>query len=159
FDRPEPYNHVPEPAQAGDPIEGRQAGHLAQAEWQVLAWLGHQGDAYDLYGGHQLHTGELDPSAYRVLVLSVHPEYWAAEMYRRVKRWVFEGGGRLMYLGGNGVNCAVEYLDGGRAMRCLNAWPAGLESRFHAHLESEANLLGVVFSDAGAMTVAPYEVL
>ena len=44
-------------------------------------------------------------------------------------------------------------------MRCLNSWPAGFESRFHAHVESEANLLGVVFTDPGAMTVAPYEVV
>jgi len=44
-------------------------------------------------------------------------------------------------------------------MRCLNAWPEGYESRFHAAVESEANLLGVVFSDAGAMTSAPYEVV
>ena len=44
-------------------------------------------------------------------------------------------------------------------MRCLNPWPDGKESRFHAACESEANLLGVVFSDAGAMTSAPYRVL
>jgi hypothetical protein len=65
----------------------------------------------------------------------------------------------LLYLGGNGVNCKVEYLDGGKSMRCLNAWPAGFESRFHHQAESEANLLGVVYSDAGAMTGAPYEVI
>ena len=72
---------------------------------------------------------------------------------------IFERGGRLMYLGGNGLNCTVEYLDDGTRMRCLNQWPAGYESRFHARVESEANLLGVVFTDAGAMTVAPYEVV
>src|SRR5207237_2278364 len=32
------------------------------------------------------------------------------------------------------------------------------ESRFHAQVESEANLLGVRYTDPGAMTVAPYEV-
>jgi hypothetical protein len=159
FDRPEPYNLVPEHVECTNPIEGRQACHLAPAEWRLLGWLEREHVAYDLYADHHLHTGELDLGAHRVLVLSTHPEYWSAEMYRRVKRWVFDGGGRLLYLGGNGLNCAVEYLDGGRAMRCLNAWPAGRESRFHAHVESEANLLGVVFTDTGAMTVAPYEVL
>jgi N,N-dimethylformamidase len=44
-------------------------------------------------------------------------------------------------------------------MRCFNSWPAGCESRFHHHAESEASLLGVVFSDPGAFTVAPYEVI
>jgi hypothetical protein len=94
-----------------------------------------------------------------VLILNTHPEYWSEEMYRAVKRWVFERGGRLMYLGGNGLNCKVEFLEGGKAMRCLNQWPDGFESRFHAQVESEATLLGVVYSDPGAMTSAPYEVI
>ena len=143
----------PRASSAAIPIEGRQACHLAPAEWRLLGWLEEQGHAYDLYADYQLHDGTLDLDAYRVLILSVHPEYWSEEMYRAVRRWVFERGGRLMYLGGNGLNCAVEFLDGGTAMRCLNQWPAGCESRFHARVESEANLLGVVFTDAGAMTV------
>jgi hypothetical protein len=159
FDRPEPYNLVPEGVDCTDPIDGRQACHLAPAEWRLLGWLERQGHEYDLYADHHLHTGALDLDAYRVLVLSVHPEYWSAYMYRAVKRWVFERGGRLLYLGGNGLNCAVEFLDGDRAMRCLNQWPAGYESRFHHQVESEANLLGVAYSDPGAMTVAPYEVV
>ena len=44
----------------------------------------------------------LDLTKYRVLILSTHPEYWTRQMYDRVKHWVFEEGGRLMYLGGNG---------------------------------------------------------
>jgi hypothetical protein len=159
FDRPEPHNHVPDGVECTDPIEGRQACHLAPAEWRLLAWLEEQGHAYDLYADYQLHNGTLRLDAYRVLILSVHPEYWSEEMYRAVKRWVFERGGRLMYLGGNGLNCKVEFLASGTAMRCLNQWPDGFESRFHAHVESEANLLGVVFSDAGAMTSAPFEVV
>jgi hypothetical protein len=159
FDRPEPYNHVPEDVQCTDPIEGRQACHLAPAEWRLLGWLEREGVAHDLYADAQLHDGTLDVDAYRVLILSTHPEYWSVEAYRRVKRWVFERGGRLMYLGGNGLNCAVELENGGTAMRCLNQWPPGRESRMHARVESEANLLGVVFTDPGAMTVAPYEVV
>lgn len=159
FDRPEPANHVPEEVDCTDPIEGRQACHLAPAEWRLLGWLERQGYDYDLYADYQLHDGTLDLNAYRILILSVHPEYWSAEMYWAVKRWVFERGGRLLYLAGNGINCRVEFLDGGTRMRCLNSWPAGYESRFHYQVESEANLLGVVYSDPGAMTVAPYEIL
>jgi len=158
FDRPEPYNHVPEATECHHPIEGRQACHLAPAEWRLLGWLERQGHAYDLYADYQLHDGTLNLDAYRILILNTHPEYWSEAMYRHVKRWVFERSGRLMYLGGNGINCAVEFLDHGKHMRCLNQWPAGLESRFHHRVESEANLLGVVFTDPGAMTSAPYEV-
>jgi hypothetical protein len=159
FDRPEPVNFVPEDVECSDPIEGRQACHLAPAEWRLLGWLERHGYDYDLYADYQLHAGGLDLDAYRVLILNTHPEYWSASMYHMVKRWVFERGGRLLYLGGNGLNCAIEFLEEGKAMRCLNQWPAGYESRFHYRVESEANLLGVVYSDPGAMTVAPYVVV
>jgi N,N-dimethylformamidase len=159
FDRPEPYNYVPEDVRCTDPIAGRQACHLAPAEWRLLGWLEQEGFRYDLYAEHQLHTGVLELNRYQILILSVHPEYWSAEMYWAVKKWVFERGGRLMYLGGNGINCKIEFLDNDTAMRCVNPWPDGKESRFHAHVEAEANLLGVVYTDPGAMTNAPYEVI
>ncbi len=71
-----------------------------------------------------------------------------------------------MYLGGNGLNCEVE-LTSDDAMLVRNGsitdlWPAGMdgkESRFAMRHESEANLLGVVFTPAGAMTGAPYRVI
>jgi hypothetical protein len=166
FDRPEPFNHIDFAEKITDPIEGRQACHLAPAEWRLLGWLEREGFSYDFYAETQLDDGTLDLSAYRVLVISVHPEYWTRRMYDRVKRWVFEAGGRLMYLGGNGLNCEVELLANG-SMVCHNAKLAGLsveglggkESRLHIRHESEANLLGVVFTPAGAMTGAPYRVV
>jgi hypothetical protein len=164
FDRPEPINHIDDGEKPTDSIEGRAACHIAPAEWRLLAWLEREGFAYDYYSETQLHHGLLDLSAYRVLILSTHPEYWTRRMYERVKRWVFEEGGRLMYLGGNGLNCEVELLDGDRmvvhngAIRGL--WPKdiGGESRFAMRIESEANLLGVVFDPRGIMTGAPYRV-
>lgn len=164
FDRPEPFNHIDFAEKITDPIEGRQACHLAPAEWRLLGWLEREGFAHDFYAETQLHEGTLDLSAYRVLILSSHPEYWTRRMYDRVKRWVFEQGGRLMYLGGNGLNCEVELSAG--AMVCRNGKLTGLsvaglgskESRMHIRHESEANLLGVVFTPAGAMTGAPYRV-
>lgn len=171
FERPEPFNHVPQGTEVTDPIRGRQPCHLAPAEWRLLGWLEREGYDYDFYSESQLHTGELDLEAYRVLVLSTHPEYWSRRMYQRVKEWVFGRGGRLMYLGGNGLNCEVELSDDGTVMRCLSQLrsPGGAmmiegpdgrlcESRFHRTFESEANLLGVVCSDAGIMTAAPYQV-
>lgn len=158
FDRPEPANLVPEMDECSSPIEGRSACHLAPAEWRLLAWLERQGYAYDIYADHQLHTGLLPLANYRVLVLNTHPEYWSEDMYRRTRTWVAEGG-KLLYLGGNGVNCKVEFDCNDKCMRCLNTWPSGFDSRFHHAVESEASLLGVVYSDPGAMTAAPYEVL
>lgn len=158
FDRPEPLNAVLREEEATDPIRGRQPCHLAPAEWRLLAWLEREGFDYDFYSESQLHYGQLPLDSYDVLMLSSHPEYWSAEMYRQVKEWVFERGGRLMYLAGNGINCEVEFLDPDRLWFKSYVKP-GEESRFGRTVESEANLLGVAYTEAGIMTAAPYEVL
>ncbi|HET8627758.1 MAG TPA: N,N-dimethylformamidase beta subunit family domain-containing protein [Thermomicrobiales bacterium] len=171
-ERPELGNFVPEGTEVTDPIAGRQTCHLAPAEWRLLGWLEREGFGYDLYADEQLHSGALDLDAYRILILSTHPEYWSRAMYRRVKEWVYERGGRLMYLGGNGLNCEIEYLDpatlrfkthlasGGGELGMVDPDNPDIyyESRFHRAYESEANLLGVVTTDKGIMTAAPYRV-
>jgi hypothetical protein len=165
FDRPEPINHVPEQTAISDPIEGRAACHVAPTEWRLLGWMEREQLSYDLYAETQLHAGELNLDAYRVLVASTHPEYWSREMYQAVKRWVFERGGRFVYLGGNGLNCEVTFPDAATMVvhngdnRKLQANLARYESRFGMRIESEANLLGVVYTETGVMTAAPYRVL
>jgi len=162
FDRPELFNHIEKREQATDPIEGRASCHLASAEWRLLAWLERENFPYDYYAESQLHSGVLDLNAYQVLIISTHPEYWSMNMYQKLKSWV-QGGGKLMYLGGNGINCEVEISNDGSAMIVKNGdardvQARGLESRFHLTGESEAALLGVVFDDRGIMTSAPYQV-
>lgn len=169
LDRPDPFNHIDEREQLTDPIAGRQGCHMAAAEWRLLGWMERCGFAYDYYSETQLHFGQVPLDRYRVLVLSTHPEYWSRSMYDRVKQWVFERGGRLMYLGGNGLNCEVEFLDEHRIVYQNTRWshsepqfaPDGreYESRFDKRYESEANLLGVAFSFPGIMTAAPYRVV
>ncbi|MBM3996190.1 MAG: carboxypeptidase regulatory-like domain-containing protein [Planctomycetes bacterium] len=179
FERPEPINHIDPSEKITDPIEGRAANHIAPAEWRALGWLEREGFAYDLYSETQLHEGVLDLTKYRVLILVAHPEYWTRTMYDTVKAWVTQQKGRLMYLGGNGLNCEVELLSplppgdgsgvrgGLGAMICHNTkisslYPDGMggaESRFARRHESEANLLGVVFDPRGIMTAAPYRVI
>jgi N,N-dimethylformamidase len=172
FERPEPGNHVPKGARPSDPIAGRLASSLAPAEWRLLAWLEREGHRYDYYAEAQLHDGTLDLDDYRVLILSVHPEYWTRTMFERVRDWA-DRGGRLIYLGGNGINCEVE-LPTPDTMRCkthLRAEGGGLgmrdpaspdvyyESRFHRTVAPEATLLGVVTTETGIMTGAPYRAL
>lgn len=173
FERPEPGNRVRANEEATDPIEGRLQCGMAPAEWRLLAWMEREGFAYDYYAEAQLHDGTLNLDAYKVLVLSVHPEYWSRQMYQRVKEWV-QRGGQLMYLGGNGLNCEVEYLDNDRLRFLTHLAPGSggglgmpdpknpdvyLESRMHRTLESEASLLGVVCTDSGIMTAAPYRAI
>lgn len=167
FDRPEPFNHIEFGERITDPIEGRQACHLAPAEWRLLGWLEREDFSYDYYAETQFDDGSLDLSQYEVLITAVHPEYWTRRMYEKLKHWVFQEAGKLLYLGGNGLNCEVEIDSASSKMTCHNGaigslWPAGMnnqDSRMAMRLESEANLLGVVFTPAGAMTGAPYRVI
>jgi N,N-dimethylformamidase beta subunit-like protein len=173
FERPELGNHIPENVDVTDPIEGRLACGMAPAEWRLLGWLEREGYNYDVYSEFQLHSGQLDLDAYKILILNVHPEYWSRTMYHRVKAWVYERGGHLMYLGGNGLNCEIEFLDEGTLhfKTHLHSVEGSLgmadptnpevwyESRFHRTVESEANLLGVVCTASGIMTAAPYRVV
>lgn len=173
LDRPEPYNHIDEREQLADPVESRQGCHLAPTEWRFLGWMEQQGLDYDLYSESQFHFDRFNLDDYRTLIITTHPEYWTRHMYITLKTWVYERGGRLIYLGGNGLNCEVEFQgDNHRVVHHNGVWhhPPILvehfgtpempyESRMHARLESEANLLGVVFTFDGAMGAAPYRVV
>ncbi|MBM4005084.1 MAG: carboxypeptidase regulatory-like domain-containing protein [Planctomycetes bacterium] len=165
FERPEPINHIDFRERITDPIEGRAACHIAPAEWRLFGWLEREKFPYDLYSETQLHHGVLDLTRYRLLIISTHPEYWTRSMYERVKHWVFHEGGRLMYLGGNGLNCEVSLFDNDTMVvhngNISSLWAEGIgaESRMAKRLESEASLLGVVFTPSGIMTGAPYRAL
>lgn len=174
FERPEPGNVVREHEEVTDPIEGRLPCGMAPAEWRLLGWMEREGFAYDYYSEAQLHDETLDLDAYKILMISIHPEYWSRQMYQRVKDWVHNRGGKLMYLGGNGLNCEVEFVDqdrlrfktflapstgGALGMPDPNNPDVYLDSRMHRTLESEASLLGVVCTETGIMTAAPYQVL
>ncbi len=165
FDRPEPINHIPEHINATDPIAGRSACHVAPAEWRFLAWMEKEGFNYDLYAETQFHDGTLPLNEYQVLITTTHPEYWSKTMYYTLKEWVYDSGGKLMYLGGNGMNCEVEFPDQytikvkNGNIQSLDRPQKGAESRFNIYNESEANLLGVAFTQSGIMTSAPYQVI
>lgn len=161
-DRPEPLNETGRDDRITDPIEPCGTEHVAPAEWRLLGWLEREGFEYDLYPESDLDADLVPLDSYEVLVLSTHPEYWTRAMARRVYDWVFERGGKLAYLGGNGLDCEVELGQDGR-MTVLNEdfreWSGTKANRFAARGGSTGALLGVVMTVAGMGTAAPYEVL
>jgi len=179
FERPEPANHIPADVRATDPIAGRLASSLAPAEWRMLAWLEREGLDHDVFSDHQLHSGVLDLDRYRAAIASVHPEYWSRAMFEAVSGWVGDRGGRFAYLGGNGLNCEVRFVDrpgqsgAGAALQFRTflldtGGPLGMpdaddpstwyDSRFHRSVAPEAALIGVATTETGIMTAAPYRV-
>lgn len=161
FERPEPLNQIGRTEQPTDPIRGRQPCHLGAAEWRLYSWLERERFRYDLYAEAQLHDGTLDLDRYRALAIHTHPEYWSRQMYSAVRNWVFKRGGRLVYLGGNGLECEVEFLDPATLhFRTQDEDPDGpFENRMHRAFEPTAAVLGVMFTSTGAMTAAPYRVI
>jgi N,N-dimethylformamidase len=161
-DRPEPLNETGRDDAITDPIEPTGTEHVAPAEWRLLGWLEREGFAYDYYLESELDRDDFPLDAYDVLILSTHPEYWTRAMYDRLYTWVFERGGKLLYLGGNGIDCEVELGPDG-VMTVLNGrydeWTMSSENRFGASGRSTGALFGVVMTVDGMGTAAPYEVL
>lgn len=151
FDRPEPFNHISEHAQITDPIHHRLSGAMAPGEWRLLGWLEREGFAHDLYSEVDLHFGRVPLEQYDVLILNNHPEYVTREIYFRIKDWV-QHGGKLMYLGGCGFLCELEFLDE-FTVTCRQ------EEKQDLRGEPAACLLGLDYSHGGYQSGAPYRVL
>lgn len=76
--------------------------HQFGADVELVAWLDARGIEVDVITDEDLHEegGEL-LARYRVVLTGSHPEYTTMPMLDALQGWV-DGGGRLMYLGGNG---------------------------------------------------------
>jgi len=75
--------------------------HLG-ADMHLLDWLEHERFARDVITDHDLHRDGLDLlRPYGVVLTGAHPEYWTERMLDALDAYL-DGGGRLMYLGGNG---------------------------------------------------------
>ena len=82
-----------------------------------LDWLalGH-----DVIADEDVHAEGLAALApYRVIVTGSHPEYWSTPMLDALEAYL-RGGGRLIYLGGNGFYWRVAFSE---------AWPGTIELR------------------------------
>jgi len=68
----------------------------------LIDWLEAKGFSYDVITDHDLHkSGHGLLEDYDVVLTGSHPEYWTSSMLDGLDQFM-EGGGRLMYLGGNG---------------------------------------------------------
>ena len=112
FERPEPCNLVPEDT-AGHRPDRRPPGVPPGPGGVAAARLaGARGLRLRPLRRAQLHDGDARPRRLPRADPQRAPGVLVARRCtERVKDWVFERGGRLMYLGGNGLNCEVEFLD------------------------------------------------
>ena len=88
---------------------GKGAAHQFNADLHLLDWMEHQGYLFDVVTDEDLHLEGrelLDP--YAVVVTGSHPEYWSGQMLDALEAYL-AGGGRLMYLGGNGFYWVTSF--------------------------------------------------
>jgi N,N-dimethylformamidase len=97
----------------------------------IIDWLEKLGGDYDVITEEDLHSeglGLLKP--YRVVITGSHPEYDSVQMLDALEAYL-HGGGRLMYLGGNGFYWKIAHhptrpgvIEVRRAEGGVRAWAA-----------------------------------
>lgn len=90
------------------------------ADTALIHWLEQGGWDYDVITDHDLHCdGAALLHHYGTVITGTHPEYLSTEMFDAYESYL-SGGGRLMYMGGNGFYWRVAFSD---------VWPGAMEVR------------------------------
>ena len=120
--------------QRWDSMPGSFLRHF-NADTHLIDWLEGKGHRYDVVTDEDLHREGLACLApYRVVVTGSHPEYHSTQMLDALAAFT-GGGGRLMYLGGNGFYWRIAFspdLPGvievrrGGGTRCWDSHPGEL---------------------------------
>lgn len=94
----------------------------------LIAWLENKHYSYDVATDHDLEREGLDfLKSYSVVVTGSHPEYWSEQSLNNLEEYV-AGGGRLMYLGGNGFYWVISYRDGEPELMEVRKGEAGMRA-------------------------------
>jgi N,N-dimethylformamidase len=79
------------------------------ADLHIIDWLEASGQAYDVITDEDLHAEGLGLlKRYRAILTGTHPEYHTRRMLEAIDGYL-QGGGRLMYLGGNGFYWRIAF--------------------------------------------------
>ena len=81
---------------------GAGSPHLLSADLHLVDWLEAKSHQFDVITDEDLHHEGVELLApYKVILTGTHPEYWTRQMIEALQSYK-AGGGRFMYLGGNG---------------------------------------------------------
>jgi N,N-dimethylformamidase len=157
-----------------DPVPGGSGTGRIAADSYFVKWMTDLGIVHDIITDHDVHAeGEDLLSQYRVVIAAQHPEYHSERMMIGFERFL-EGGGRLMYLGGNGFYWRAEpsatdphALEIRRAEGGIRVWatePGENHAQFGGGLgglwrrigRSSHKLVGISFSSQGRHLGFPF---
>lgn len=127
------------------------------ADLFLTTWLTRNNISYDCYTDGDL---DLDGAAwlpkYKAMVLCSHPEYWTQNARTVVSSYV-NAGGRLVYLGGDGIYEEVSYTTDRSAVVFRNT--DGDRNLFENLGEPQDQVLGVDYVVPTYMDFYPYQVV
>lgn len=147
--------------------------HQFSADLHLIDWLVAKDIAHDILTDEALHDeGEALFAPYRVIVTGTHPEYWSETMLLALRRYL-DGGGRLMYLGGNGfywvtsIDPERPHVFEIRRSDGIRTWESAPGERHHSTTGERGglwrwrgippqSLVGVGFTAQGFDVNAPY---
>ena len=147
---------------------------LLNADLHLLDWLDAKGFDYDVITDDELHhegSALLEP--YQVVLTGTHPEYWTTQMLAGLESYQ-AGGGRLMYLGGNGFYWIASFdplrphIAEVRRWRASRAWEAAPGECYHSTTgemgglwrfrnRAPQKMVGVGFTAQGGGHNRPYQ--
>jgi hypothetical protein len=135
---------------------GGVINHTLYSDLFLLRWMTSQNIAYDCYTDLDVDgTGPLWLSQYKGVVLLSHPEYWTDQARTNLIDYL-DGGGRVIYTGGNGIYERIQYSADRTA--AIFRTPTGDRDVFDDAGEPTADVLGIDFNAASYMDFYPYQV-
>ena len=145
------------------------------ADLSTIAWLENRGYEYEVITDEDLHRDGLAAiSPYSLIINGAHPEYYTEKMLDATEQYL-DGGGRVMYIGGNGYYWVTSFRDDEpwcMEVRKLEsgsrAWQARPGEHYHATSGERGGLwknrgrppqklVGVGFTSEGMDKSMPYQ--
>jgi hypothetical protein len=124
---------------------GETTRHLTRGELWLLGWLQQSGYECDVYTDLDWHIGINSVEEYSAVILTTHPEYWSIPMLKNLKAYLDQGG-RLLYLGANGIFDAVDISDDWTVMTVHGTVDDnGRTMRFRDIGMPESSVLGIAY--------------
>ena len=151
-----------------------RAPHQFNADLYLVDWLEAMGFAYDVATDDDLHRdGAALLRPYRTVMTGTHPEYVTQQMLAALEDYL-QDGGRLMYMGGNGVYWVTSVdparphlIELRRGESGTRAWQAAPGEYYHSTTGEPGGLwrfrgrppqalVGVGFTAQGTDRASPY---
>ena len=107
----------------------------------------HQGYAYDIVTDYDLHRDPGLLEGYKTVILNGHSEYWSAEAYEGLDRYLSRGG-TVAALSGNNMVWRTSFSEDGSVMECRKFDPrwggrggANIGELYHCHDKGRGSLM------------------